>query len=96
MYQKWGRGVGLKKTLQKEMKSVEIFGVNQCMTHRGQFIVRKGGLEMRVGYIRVSTEEQKIDRQEVMMKKLGVEKLFIDKLSGKNTHRPELQRLVIW
>lgn len=51
---------------------------------------------MRVGYIRVSTEEQKIDRQEVMMKKLGVEKLFIDKLSGKNTHRPELQRLVIW
>lgn len=49
---------------------------------------------MRVGYIRVSTEEQKIDRQEVMMKKLGVEKLFIDKLSGKNTHRPELQRLL--
>ena len=29
-----------------------------------------------------------------MMKKLGVEKLFIDKLSGKNTHRPELQRLL--
>ena len=49
---------------------------------------------MRVGYIRVSTEEQKIGRQEVMMKKLGVEKLFIDKLSGKNTHRPELQRLL--
>lgn len=36
---------------------------------------------MKVGYVRVSTEEQNTVRQEVMMNDLGVEKVFIDKMS---------------
>lgn len=49
---------------------------------------------MKIGYIRVSTTEQNTIRQEVLMNELGVEKVFIDKVSGKNTARKELQRLL--
>lgn len=49
---------------------------------------------MLIGYVRVSTEEQNTTRQEVMMEELGVEKLFIDKASGKNTDRPALKELL--
>jgi len=45
---------------------------------------------MKVGYIRVSTEEQNTARQDVLMEKLGVEKVFVDKCSGKNANRPKL------
>ena len=45
---------------------------------------------MRVGYVRVSTIEQNTARQEVLMENLNVEKIFLDKCSGKNTDRPEL------
>ncbi|SHH55422.1 recombinase family protein [Tepidibacter thalassicus] len=49
---------------------------------------------MKVGYIRVSTVEQNEDRQKVLMKKNGIEKLFIDKCSGKDTNRPKLKELM--
>ena len=38
---------------------------------------------MKVGYIRVSTQEQNTVRQEVLMQALGVEQVFIDRMSGK-------------
>ena len=47
---------------------------------------------MKLGYVRVSTEEQSTTRQEVLMAQLGVDMIFIDKVSGKNTDRPELNR----
>ena len=49
---------------------------------------------MNIGYIRVSTAEQNTARQEVLMKELGVEQVYIDKISGKNTERPELKRMM--
>lgn len=49
---------------------------------------------MKVGYVRVSTAEQNTARQEVIMKQLGVEKVFMDKMSGKNTDRPQLQEML--
>ena len=49
---------------------------------------------VKVGYIRVSTYEQNPARQEVLMKELGVEKLFLDKLSGKDKERPQLQAML--
>ena len=49
---------------------------------------------MKVGYIRVSTAEQNTARQEVMMQELGAEKVFIDKMSGKTTDRPQLQEMM--
>lgn len=49
---------------------------------------------MKIGYIRVSTQEQNTIRQEVLMEQLGVDQVYIDKASGKNTSRPELQNLL--
>lgn len=49
---------------------------------------------MKIGYIRVSTEEQNTIRQEVLMKELEVDEVYIDKASGKSTDRPELKRLL--
>ena len=41
-----------------------------------------------VGYARVSSVDQNLDRQLVQLKTENVEKLFIDKVSGKNLDRP--------
>lgn len=49
---------------------------------------------MKIGYVRVSTEEQNTIRQEVLMQELGVQKVFIDKASGKNMERKELKKLL--
>jgi len=49
---------------------------------------------MKVGYIRVSTEEQNTARQDILMQQLGVEKVFVDKASGKNTNRPQLTEMM--
>lgn len=50
---------------------------------------------MKIGYVRVSTVEQHEERQVVeLQEKVGVERTFIDKLSGKNTERPELQKMI--
>ena len=49
---------------------------------------------MKVGYIRVSTEEQNTDRQETIMQKYGVEKVFSEKVSGKNTDREQLKAML--
>ena len=49
---------------------------------------------MKHGYIRVSTADQNTARQEVLMNQLGVDCVYVDKLSGKNTDRPELQRML--
>lgn len=49
---------------------------------------------MNVGYVRVSTAEQNEARQLETMKQRGIEKVFIDKCSGKNTDRPQLQAML--
>lgn len=49
---------------------------------------------MKIGYIRVSTQEQNTIRQEALMKSLGVDEVYIDRMSGKNTNRPELQKMM--
>ena len=44
----------------------------------------------RIGYIRVSTTDQNTDRQELG----AVDKVFEDKVSGKNLDRPELRKML--
>lgn len=50
----------------------------------------------RYAYIRVSTKDQNIDRQEVAMKEIGIPKkqMFIDKQSGKDFNRPSYQNML--
>ena len=49
---------------------------------------------MKIGYIRVSTQEQNTMRQEALMETLDVDEVYIDRMSGKNTNRPELQKMM--
>lgn len=49
---------------------------------------------MRVGYIRVSTTHQNTDRQEDSLEQMNVEKLFIEKASGKDRRRPQLKAMM--
>ena len=49
---------------------------------------------MKIGYIRVSTQEQNTVRQEELMNALGVDHVYIDHLSGKNANRPELHHMM--
>lgn len=49
---------------------------------------------MLVGYSRVSTVEQNEARQLEKLKELGCEKIYIDKCSGKNTNRPEFNKMM--
>jgi len=49
---------------------------------------------MKVGYVRVSTTEQNTARQESLMESLGVEKIYIEKVSGKSKDRPKLQEMM--
>ena len=49
---------------------------------------------MKIGYIRISTTDQNTARQELLMEQLGVDEVYIDRMSGKNTNRPELQKMM--
>lgn len=49
---------------------------------------------MRVGYCRVSTAEQNTARQEVLLESLAVDRVFLDKCSGKNTNRTALKEML--
>ena len=48
---------------------------------------------MRIGYVRVSTKDQNEARQVQSMQEQGVEKIFLDKQSGKDFERPEYQKM---
>lgn len=49
---------------------------------------------MKIAYVRVSTVEQNEERQIEGLQKYGIEKWYIEKVSGKNTNRQELQRML--
>lgn len=49
---------------------------------------------MRVGYVRCSTLEQNEARQLKMMEEQKVERVFVDKASGKNTERKEFKEMM--
>ncbi len=49
---------------------------------------------MIYGYVRVSTREQNEERQVIAMREFGVDRIFMDKQSGKDFLRPEYQKLL--
>lgn len=48
----------------------------------------------KIGYIRVSTQEQNTARQELLLESLGVERVYREKISGKDTDRPQLKQMM--
>ena len=49
---------------------------------------------MNLAYIRVSTAEQNDARQRENLKNYGIDKWFIEKISAKDTNRPQLQAML--
>lgn len=49
---------------------------------------------MNIGYIRVSTVEQNEGRQVEALKKYNIDKTFTEKVSAKDTNRPELKAML--
>lgn len=49
---------------------------------------------MKFGYARVSSKDQNLARQMDSLTKAGCEKIYSEKVSGKNLNRPQLQELL--
>lgn len=49
---------------------------------------------MRVGYARVSTQEQTLDSQTDALEGARCERIFTDKVSGIEAHKPEFERML--
>ena len=50
---------------------------------------------MLIGYARVSTQQQNLDRQIAALNAAGCSRIFSEKASGKSIHnRPELERAI--
>ena len=54
----------------------------------------RGDIELVIGYVRCSTEEQNEERQLQMMQEHHAEKIFMDKRSGKNTDREKYKEMM--
>ena len=46
---------------------------------------------MKIGYARVSTQDQKLELQIDALEQDGCERIYQEKKSGKNKERPELE-----
>ncbi len=49
---------------------------------------------VKIGYVRVSTLVQHTERQEIVLREVGVERFFIEKVSGKTSNRPQLKKVL--
>lgn len=49
---------------------------------------------MKIGYARVSSLDQNLDRQLAALKRAGVKKIYEEKKSGKDTQRSELKKML--
>jgi len=49
---------------------------------------------MKVGYVRVSTAEQNEERQLVQMQEMKIDKIYEEKISGRNIDREQLKRML--
>lgn len=49
---------------------------------------------VKLGYMRVSTVDQHLDRQENQLRESGCERIFFEKVTGTKRQRPELEKLL--
>lgn len=49
---------------------------------------------MQIGYARVSSTDQNLDRQLKQFEGLGIKKIFAEKISGKDRSRPKLREML--
>ena len=49
---------------------------------------------MKIAYVRVSSKDQHLDRQKMILEEYHIEKWFEEKVSGANIDRPELKQML--
>lgn len=49
---------------------------------------------MKIGYARVSTNDQNLNRQLDQLSEYGCERIFQEKITGSQKERPELNRMI--
>lgn len=49
---------------------------------------------MKIGYARVSTDDQRLERQLDQLHEIGVERIYTEKITGMKFERPELKKLL--
>ena len=49
---------------------------------------------MNIAYIRVSSKDQNLDRQRMILEEHKIERWYEEKASGKNTERQELKNML--
>ena len=64
---------------------------HKIIIHLGGIVMGKG---QHIAYVRVSTVEQNESRQVEALSKHDIDKWFTEKISGKNTQRAELQKML--
>ncbi len=51
-------------------------------------------MNMKFGYMRVSTFDQNLDRQKKQLEEFGCDRIFFEKITGTKRERPELNRML--
>jgi DNA invertase Pin-like site-specific DNA recombinase len=65
--------------------------------HQGYIITNDNAPnKSKIGYVRISSADQNEARQLEAFKDLALYKIFVDKLSGKDTNRPMLQKMLAY
>lgn len=80
-------------TFQKYVDILERMNYSECGSHISKNERKVKDMGEKIAYIRVSTTHQKTDRQEYAMPK-DIDKTYSEKISGKNTDRPELKKML--
>jgi len=62
-----------------------------CLETGPEIKLQKTPMPRIIGYARVSTEDQKVDLQHDALVAAGCSDIYVDKLSGKDMNRPELE-----
>jgi predicted site-specific integrase-resolvase len=50
---------------------------------------------IKIGYARVSTDNQNLERQIDLLNKYGIDEIFTEKISGTLASRPEIDKLLL-
>ncbi|MDK0636903.1 recombinase family protein [Clostridium perfringens] len=83
----------LKEAENREIRRLKRKGASTDSIERQQKLAEIGSNRI-IGYARVSTAEQNLDRQFKALKEAGCQVIFADKLSGKNVSRPEYKEMM--
>lgn len=78
-------------TLQKCIKTIDMFF--DTLYNKVRIVNLRRGVKLNYSYERVSTIKQDEKRQEIALSNIKIDKRYLDKQTGKNADRPELNKL---